>query len=97
MLSLAVLHTLTLIHTDLKPENILLVSSDYDKEPADGAKQMKRVPRSHKIRLIDFGSATYQARERAKHNSHSSAVFGGGGLPPAGAALRSAALRDLAG
>lgn len=54
----AVLHGLRLVHTDLKPENILLVSSEYDKEPSElGA---KRVPRCRKIRLIDFGSATFE-------------------------------------
>lgn len=60
--AVALLHGLTLIHTDLKPENILLVSSDYDKEPEPGGKYMKRVPRSRKIRLIDFGSATYESQ-----------------------------------
>ncbi|GAQ88233.1 putative serine/threonine-protein kinase [Klebsormidium nitens] len=58
--SVAYMHELTLIHTDLKPENILLVSSDYSKVPeSKGSKYFKRVPASSDIKLIDFGSATF--------------------------------------
>ncbi len=49
--SVSFVHSLTLIHTDLKPENILLVDSNN--------------PQS--IKLIDFGSATFE-------NQHHSAV-----------------------
>ncbi|KAG0735570.1 hypothetical protein G6F57_013657 [Rhizopus arrhizus] len=42
--SVAFLHELKLIHTDLKPENILLVNRDSHSD----------------IRLIDFGSATFE-------------------------------------
>ena len=65
-----VLHDLNLIHTDLKPENILLVSNSYQtftynkNIPASStanhrtAKQ-RRVLLDTDIRLIDFGSATF--------------------------------------
>ncbi|KAH7444457.1 hypothetical protein KP509_02G078900 [Ceratopteris richardii] len=67
--SLTYLHSLKLIHTDLKPENILLTSSDYVevvdyKNPTKyPSVQMKRVPKSSKIKLIDFGSATYDRED----------------------------------
>ncbi|PIA51597.1 hypothetical protein AQUCO_01100447v1 [Aquilegia coerulea] len=74
MISLAlVMHDLRLIHTDLKPENILLVSPDYVKipdykvsprSPKDGA-YFKRLPKSSAIKVIDFGSTTYE------HQDHS--------------------------
>ncbi|XP_042487442.1 serine/threonine-protein kinase AFC1-like isoform X4 [Macadamia integrifolia] len=67
------MHDLRLIHTDLKPENILLVSSDYVKvpdykvssrSPKDGS-YFKRLPKSSAIKVIDFGSTTYE------HQDHS--------------------------
>eukprot|EP00252_Welwitschia_mirabilis_P023418 TRINITY_DN6605_c0_g1_i1.p1 TRINITY_DN6605_c0_g1~~TRINITY_DN6605_c0_g1_i1.p1 ORF type:complete len:402 (+),score=71.88 TRINITY_DN6605_c0_g1_i1:182-1387(+) len=58
------MHDLTLTHTDLKPENILLVSSESrkipDKNSSDPSKYHKRVPVSSAIKLIDFGSATFE-------------------------------------
>jgi len=66
--SVAFLHDLELIHTDLKPENILLVDHSYDLVPIGnavngkaraGAPKTKKILRSTKIRLIDFGSATF--------------------------------------
>ena len=55
------LHTLNLVHTDLKPENILLLSSAYQRVPvSSGSKFTKRVPVDSTIRLIDFGSATFE-------------------------------------
>eukprot|EP00271_Cylindrocystis_brebissonii_P005200 TRINITY_DN1716_c0_g1_i6.p1 TRINITY_DN1716_c0_g1~~TRINITY_DN1716_c0_g1_i6.p1 ORF type:complete len:347 (+),score=33.39 TRINITY_DN1716_c0_g1_i6:143-1042(+) len=68
--SVAYMHELTLIHTDLKPENILLHSPEYIKVPEYKAASssaslgkvpphFKRVPASSNIRLIDFGSATF--------------------------------------
>lgn len=60
--SVAALHRLTLCHTDLKPENILLRSTNYTKEPPPpGSKRGLRQPSSMDIRLIDFGSATFEA------------------------------------
>ncbi|KAG1445044.1 hypothetical protein G6F56_010055 [Rhizopus delemar] len=46
--SVAFLHDLKLVHTDLKPENILLVGGD------------KHSFQAAEIRLIDFGSATFE-------------------------------------
>ncbi|CAH9104481.1 unnamed protein product [Cuscuta europaea] len=61
-----VMHDLRLIHTDLKPENILLLSPDYVKVPdykysSRSLKDTyyKRVPKSSAIKVIDFGSTTY--------------------------------------
>ncbi|KAI9570543.1 kinase-like domain-containing protein [Boletus coccyginus] len=63
--SVAFLHDLHLIHTDLKPENILLVHNDYRLAvvPVPGkrnAPRTKRILQSTDIRLIDFGSATFE-------------------------------------
>ncbi|KAF5382087.1 hypothetical protein D9615_004311 [Tricholomella constricta] len=65
--SVAFLHELHLIHTDLKPENILLVHNDYTTVavPVPGKRnappRMKRILESTDIRLIDFGSATFDS------------------------------------
>jgi len=53
------LHKNRITHTDLKPENILFKNSSYDEK--DGV----RVVRNAEIRLIDFGSATFN------HEHHS--------------------------
>ncbi|KAI0360089.1 CMGC/CLK protein kinase [Trametes cingulata] len=64
--SVAFLHELHLIHTDLKPENILLVNNDYRVvQVATSSKRgaptrTKRILQSTDIRLIDFGSATFE-------------------------------------
>lgn len=66
-----VLHDLHLIHTDLKPENILLYDSAYQtftynrKIPSSSTQvnrnaTQRRVLLDTEIRLIDFGSATFQ-------------------------------------
>ena len=59
--SVCFLHDLSLVHTDLKPENVLLVDASYDvvstSRRANARK--KRVLRNAEIRLIDFGSATF--------------------------------------
>ncbi|KAL9054531.1 MAG: hypothetical protein Q9162_004087 [Coniocarpon cinnabarinum] len=68
--SVAFLHDLNLIHTDLKPENILLVSNAYQtftynrQIPASSRAQQRsakyrKVLLDPEIRLIDFGSATF--------------------------------------
>ncbi|KAJ2852141.1 serine threonine protein kinase CMGC group [Coemansia brasiliensis] len=58
--SVAFLHSLNLVHTDLKPENILLENGDYDVVPFGSSQTVKtRMLRSTNIRLIDFGSATF--------------------------------------
>ncbi|OBZ72301.1 Dual specificity protein kinase lkh1 [Grifola frondosa] len=64
--SVAFLHELHLVHTDLKPENILLVNSDYriHQIPISSKRgaptRSKRILDSTDIRLIDFGSATFE-------------------------------------
>ncbi|ORY02722.1 kinase-like protein [Basidiobolus meristosporus CBS 931.73] len=60
--SVAFLHDLRLTHTDLKPENILLVNNDSRIVPSTrhNNKNMK-VLLDSEIRLIDFGSATFEA------------------------------------
>ncbi|KAK0495373.1 CMGC/CLK protein kinase [Armillaria luteobubalina] len=65
--SVAFLHDLKLVHTDLKPENILLVHNDYKvvHVPVSGKRnappKAKRILQSTDIRLIDFGSATFES------------------------------------
>ncbi|XP_076650710.1 CDC like kinase darkener of apricot isoform X1 [Halictus rubicundus] len=62
------LHDNKLTHTDLKPENILFVDSDYDSIYQNKRrKDIRRVKRTD-IRLIDFGSATFD------HEHHSTIV-----------------------
>ncbi|KAL0106161.1 hypothetical protein PUN28_016113 [Cardiocondyla obscurior] len=62
------LHDNKLTHTDLKPENILFVDSDYDNTYNNRKRRdMRRVKRTD-IRLIDFGSATFD------HEHHSTIV-----------------------
>ena len=64
------MHDLNLIHTDLKPENILLVNNayqtfTYNKTIPSSSTQTQRSARQRRvlldteIRLIDFGSATF--------------------------------------
>ncbi|KAL0274666.1 UNVERIFIED_CONTAM: hypothetical protein PYX00_002740 [Menopon gallinae] len=66
--SVKFLHDNKLTHTDLKPENILFVNSDYETiYNAKKKKDIKRVKRSD-VRLIDFGSATFD------HEHHSTIV-----------------------
>uniref|UniRef100_A0A336MV76 dual-specificity kinase n=1 Tax=Culicoides sonorensis TaxID=179676 RepID=A0A336MV76_CULSO len=62
------LHEQKLTHTDLKPENILFVSSEYNSvyNPRKN-KEVRRV-KCTDIRLIDFGSATFD------HEHHSTIV-----------------------
>ncbi|KVI06276.1 Protein kinase, catalytic domain-containing protein [Cynara cardunculus var. scolymus] len=69
---IAFMHDLRLIHTDLKPENILLVSREYlkvpdykcsSRSPKDGSFS-KRIPKSSAIKVIDFGSTTYDRQDQ---------------------------------
>ncbi|XP_075976362.1 uncharacterized protein LOC142976725 isoform X5 [Anticarsia gemmatalis] len=73
--SVLFLHDNKLTHTDLKPENILFVDSDYEvvsvyngsKKVSSDKHDLRRVKRSD-VRLIDFGSATFD------HEHHSTIV-----------------------
>ncbi|XP_043284830.1 dual specificity protein kinase CLK2 isoform X2 [Venturia canescens] len=61
------LHDNKLTHTDLKPENILFVDSEFDTIWNTKKRKERRVKRTD-IRLIDFGSATFD------HEHHSAIV-----------------------
>ncbi|XP_059053505.1 probable myosin light chain kinase DDB_G0279831 isoform X2 [Achroia grisella] len=69
--SVLFLHENKLTHTDLKPENILFVDSDYEAVSVYSSSKkthdLLRVKRSD-VRLIDFGSATFD------HEHHSTIV-----------------------
>ncbi|XP_064481127.1 dual specificity protein kinase CLK2-like isoform X2 [Ornithodoros turicata] len=57
--SVMFLHKKQLTHTDLKPENILFVNSDYDITYNAKKKRDVRRVKDTRIKLIDFGSATF--------------------------------------
>lgn len=60
--AVAYMHELTMVHTDLKPENILLLSQELvRKSPEPGSTIGKRLPDSAHIKVIDFGSATFDS------------------------------------
>ncbi|KAG5519845.1 hypothetical protein PMAC_000120 [Pneumocystis sp. 'macacae'] len=57
----AVVHELSVVHTDLKPENILLVDAGFRTVPyGRRGQRVKRLLKNTEIRLIDFGSATFE-------------------------------------
>uniref|UniRef100_A0A7S3VIQ8 Protein kinase domain-containing protein n=2 Tax=Dunaliella tertiolecta TaxID=3047 RepID=A0A7S3VIQ8_DUNTE len=60
--AVAYLHDLHLVHTDLKPENILLMSLNYCRSSSgSGTSSTSRVvPSSSAIKVIDFGSSTFE-------------------------------------
>ncbi|XP_046462226.1 serine/threonine-protein kinase Doa-like isoform X3 [Daphnia pulex] len=62
------LHDNKLTHTDLKPENILFVDSDFDISYNPKKKRDYRRVKRTDVRLIDFGSATFD------HEHHSTIV-----------------------
>ncbi|VVC41240.1 Hypothetical protein CINCED_3A006422 [Cinara cedri] len=53
------LHRNKLTHTDLKPENILFVKSEYDTQYNQKKKRAYKMIKDTEVRLIDFGSATF--------------------------------------
>lgn len=57
--SVKFMHDNQLTHTDLKPENILFSNSEYDVLYNSRKKRDERVVRETDIKLIDFGSATF--------------------------------------
>merc|ERR1719283_654796 len=62
------MHKINLTHTDLKPENILFVDSEHDIIYDPKKKRDIRIVKRPEIRLIDFGSATFD------HEHHSTIV-----------------------
>ncbi|CAF0964137.1 unnamed protein product [Adineta steineri] len=58
-LAVKFLHEIALTHTDLKPENILFVNSDYNIVYNHRKRRDERVVRRTDIKVIDFGSATF--------------------------------------
>jgi CDC-like kinase len=68
VISVKFMHENRLTHTDLKPENILFFDSSHDVVFDPKRKQDLRFVRSAEIRLIDFGSATFD------HEHHSTIV-----------------------
>lgn len=62
------MHDNHLTHTDLKPENILFVNSDYTTSLNSKKSRMVRRIKCTDVRLIDFGSATFD------HEHHSTIV-----------------------
>eukprot|EP00794_Sanderia_malayensis_P012316 gene12316-13586_t len=57
--SVKFLHDMKLTHTDLKPENMLFVNSDFDVYWNEVTRQELRILKNTDIKLIDFGSATF--------------------------------------
>ncbi|XP_017861615.1 PREDICTED: serine/threonine-protein kinase STE20 isoform X6 [Drosophila arizonae] len=66
--SVKFLHDNRLTHTDLKPENILFVDSDYTSHYNHKLNREVRRVKNTDVRLIDFGSATFD------HEHHSTIV-----------------------
>jgi len=72
--ALAFMHTLELVHTDIKPENICLVSGE-ERLPAAGSARIPGsrlagkacMPKSTKVRVIDFGTAEFCAHGKQRH------------------------------
>ncbi|XP_068603569.1 dual specificity protein kinase CLK2 isoform X3 [Brachionichthys hirsutus] len=67
-LAVKFLHDNKLTHTDLKPENILFVSSDFTVSFNVEKKREERTVKSTAVRVVDFGSATFD------HEHHSTIV-----------------------
>lgn len=60
------LHECKLTHTDLKPENILFVSSDWEVCYNPKKRRDIRRVKNTEVRLIDFGSATFDWEHHSK-------------------------------
>ncbi|XP_016896504.1 LOW QUALITY PROTEIN: dual specificity protein kinase CLK2 [Cynoglossus semilaevis] len=67
-LAVKFLHDNKLTHTDLKPENILFVNSDFTMSYNVEKKREERTVKSTSVRVVDFGSATFD------HEHHSTIV-----------------------
>jgi len=64
--SVRFLHECRLTHTDLKPENILFTSSDWEISYNARKRKDVRKVKSTEVRLIDFGSATFDWEHHSK-------------------------------
>ncbi|TSO05405.1 Dual specificity protein kinase CLK2 [Bagarius yarrelli] len=67
-LAVKFLHDNKLTHTDLKPENILFVNSDFTLTYNVEKKREERTVKNAAVRVVDFGSATFD------HEHHSTIV-----------------------
>ncbi|KAL0962529.1 hypothetical protein UPYG_G00341270 [Umbra pygmaea] len=67
-LAVKFLHDTKLTHTDLKPENILFVNSDFTMTYNIEKKRDERTVKCTDVRVVDFGSATFD------HEHHSTIV-----------------------
>ncbi|XP_030645453.1 dual specificity protein kinase CLK2 [Chanos chanos] len=67
-LAVKFLHDNKLTHTDLKPENILFVNSDFTVTYNAEKKQNEHTVKNTAVRVVDFGSATFD------HEHHSTIV-----------------------
>ncbi|XP_063054240.1 dual specificity protein kinase CLK2b isoform X2 [Engraulis encrasicolus] len=67
-LAVQFLHDNNLTHTDLKPENILFVNPEYSVTYNAEKKREERSIKDTSVRLVDFGSATFD------HEHHSTVV-----------------------
>ncbi|XP_023815393.1 dual specificity protein kinase CLK2 isoform X2 [Oryzias latipes] len=67
-LAVKFLHDSKLTHTDLKPENILFVNSDFTMSYNVEKKREERTVKNTSVRVVDFGSATFD------HEHHSTIV-----------------------
>merc|ERR1719348_322298 len=64
--SVKFLHECRLTHTDLKPENILFTSSDWEISYNARKRKDVRKVKNTEVRLIDFGSATFDWEHHSK-------------------------------
>eukprot|EP00095_Tigriopus_kingsejongensis_P012728 maker-scaffold43_size480169-snap-gene-2.23 protein:Tk12728 transcript:maker-scaffold43_size480169-snap-gene-2.23-mRNA-1 annotation:"serine threonine-protein kinase doa" len=58
--AVAFMHDHKVTHTDLKPENVLFVTNDWYSENVPNVKKPVRRMRDTRVKLIDFGSATFE-------------------------------------
>ena len=62
----AFLHNMHLIHTDLKLENVLLIDDEEEVITRKRDGKLITVPRRPRVKLIDFGGATYDDEKKSR-------------------------------